>query len=178
MNETLHTHRLSRKGPVNREVSAALTRMDLGKELAKIWQLSMSRLTVRSDAARSEWMLANGEMANRMYVAQTGLAEAVYRREWNDEWSPPCPCSFRARGGEDCSGCRFEHPDERSNGPMSSQRLRMHSLGICTVQNGPSECMLETGWCCMSRARENVSRTRRLASGMETLCECKGEFDP
>ena len=102
MNETLHTHRLSRKGPVNREVSAALTRMDLGKELAKIWQLSMSRLTVRSDAARSEWMLANGEMANRMYVAQTGLAEAVYRREWNDEWSPPCPCSFRARGGEDC----------------------------------------------------------------------------
>ena len=35
---------------------------------------------------------------------------------------------------------------------MSSLRLRMHSLRINTVQNGPNECMLETGWYCMSRA--------------------------
>ena len=36
MNETLRTHRFSRKGPVNREVSSALTRMVLGKDLTKI----------------------------------------------------------------------------------------------------------------------------------------------
>ena len=35
---------------------------------------------------------------------------------------------------------------------MSSLQLRMNSLGINVVQNGPNECMLETGWYCMSKA--------------------------
>ena len=35
---------------------------------------------------------------------------------------------------------------------MPSLRLRMNSLGINVVQNGPNECMLETGWYCVSKA--------------------------
>ena len=38
MNEMLVHHRLSRNGPVNLEVSAALTRMDFGKDVTRIWQ--------------------------------------------------------------------------------------------------------------------------------------------
>ena len=38
LNEILTTHRFSRNGPVNREVSAALSRMDFGKDITKIWQ--------------------------------------------------------------------------------------------------------------------------------------------
>ena len=107
VNETLHTHRLSRNGPVNREVSAALTRMDLGKELTKIWQRLDEYVTTDSEERCSKIRMDACEMANRMHVAQTGLAEAVYRREWNDEWSPllslliPGP-GYQARGVEDC----------------------------------------------------------------------------
>ena len=38
MNETLTAHRFSRNGPMNREVSAALSRMDMGKDVTKVWQ--------------------------------------------------------------------------------------------------------------------------------------------
>ena len=38
MNAALTTHRFSRNGPVNREVSAALSRMDMGKDVTKVWQ--------------------------------------------------------------------------------------------------------------------------------------------
>ena len=47
---------------------------------------------------------------------------------------------------------RFDRPDEHSNGPMSSLRLRMNSLGIRTVSNGINECMMETGWHAMTKA--------------------------
>ena len=76
------------------------------------------------------------KMADRMYVAQVGLAEAVYRRECSDEWAPILSLSIPGTRSGGLSGCRFEHPDEHWNGPMSSLRLRMHSLGINTVQNG------------------------------------------
>ena len=82
MNETLHTHRLSRNGPVNREVSAALTRMDLGKDLTKIWRRLDEYVTTDSEERCSKIRMDACEMANRLHVAQTGLAEAVYRREW------------------------------------------------------------------------------------------------
>ena len=36
MTETLTTHRFSRNGPVNREVSATLSRMDFGKDVTKV----------------------------------------------------------------------------------------------------------------------------------------------
>ena len=49
MNETLHTHRLSRNGLVNREASAALTRMGLGKDLTKIWRRLDEYVTTDSE---------------------------------------------------------------------------------------------------------------------------------
>eukprot|EP00439_Symbiodinium_sp_Y106_P080247 s176_g19.t1 len=159
MNETLHMHRLSRKGPVNREVSAALTRMGLGKDLTKIWRRLDEYASTDSEERCSKIRMDACEMANRMHVAQTGLAEAVYRRERNDEWSPLLSLLIPGTRSGGLSGCRFEHPDEHSNGPMSSLRLRMHSQGICTVQNGPNECMLETGWYCMSRAERMFLET-------------------
>eukprot|EP00439_Symbiodinium_sp_Y106_P060088 s3562_g8.t2 len=117
MNETLTAHRFSRNGPMNREVSAALSRMDMGKDVTKV-----------------------------------GLAEAVYRREWNDEWAPILSLLIPGTRSGGLSGCRFEHPDEHSNGPMSSLRLRMNSPGINVVQNGPNECMVETAWYAMTKA--------------------------
>ena len=78
-------------------------------------------------------------------------SEAVYRREWNDERAPTLSLLVPGtrRGG--LSGCRFEHPEKHSNGP-TSLRLRMNSLGINVVQNGPNECMIETARYCMSKA--------------------------
>ncbi|CAE7330836.1 unnamed protein product, partial [Symbiodinium sp. CCMP2592] len=83
--------------------------------------------------------------------AEVKLAEAIYKREWSDE----CPIlsvllpGTRSGG---MSGCRFDHPDEHSNGPMSSLRLRMNSLDIRAVSNGINECMIETGWFAMTKA--------------------------
>ena len=88
MNETLHTHRLSRSGPVNREVADALSRMDVGKELTKIWNLLDEYVTTDSEEQCRKVRLDANELADRMYVAQVGLAEAVYRREWSDGYSP------------------------------------------------------------------------------------------
>ena len=93
-----------------------------------------------------------GAIANRLHDAQVGLAEAVYRREWNDEWAPILSLLIPETRSGGLSGCRFEHPDEHSNGPMSSLRLRMNSLGINVVQNGPNMCMVETAWYAMTEA--------------------------
>ena len=127
MNETLTTHRFSRNGPVNREVSAALSRMDMGKDVTKVWQRLDEYVTTDSQTECHKIEMDAGAIANRLHDAQVGLAEAV-----NGPRS--CPfCSGTRSGG--LSGCRFEHPDEHSNGPMSSLRLRMNSLGINVVQN-------------------------------------------
>ena len=75
----------------------------------------------------------------------------MYRREWNDEWAPILSLLIPGTRSGGLSGCRFEHPDEHSNGPISSLRLRMNSLGINMVQNGPSECMVETAWYGMTK---------------------------
>ena len=152
MNETLTTHRFSRNGPANPDVYAALSRMDIGKDATRIWQRLDEYVTTDSHTQCHKIEVEACEIANRLCEAQVGLAEAVYRREWNDEWAPILSLLIPGTRGGGLSGCRFEHPDEPSNGPMSSPRLRMHSLGINTVQNGPNECMLETGWYCMSRA--------------------------
>eukprot|EP00439_Symbiodinium_sp_Y106_P078922 s4734_g17.t1 len=152
MNETLTTHRFSRKGPVNREVSAALSRMDFGKDVTKVWQRLDEYVTTDSQTVCHKIEVEGGAIANRLRDAQVALAEAVYRREWNDEWAPILSLLVPGTRSGGLSGCRFEHPDEHSNGPMSSLRLRMNSLGINVVQNGPNECMIETAWYCMSKA--------------------------
>ena len=149
MNGTLTTHRFSRNGPVNREVSAALSRMDFGKDVTKVWQRLHEYVTPDSQTECHKIEVEGGAIAaNRLHDAQVGLAEAVYRREWNDEWAPILFLLIPGTRSGGLSGCRFEHPDEHSNGPMSSLRLRMNSLGINVVQNGP----IETAWYCMSKA--------------------------
>ena len=87
MNETL-SHRFSRNGPVNREVSAALSRMDIGKDATRIWQRLDEYVTTDSQAECHKIEVEGGAIANRLHDAQVGLAEAVYRLEWNDEWAP------------------------------------------------------------------------------------------
>ena len=62
---TLHACRLSRNGPVNREVSAALTRMDLGKDLTKIWRRLDEYVTTDSEERCSKIRMDACEMANR-----------------------------------------------------------------------------------------------------------------
>ncbi|OLP81090.1 hypothetical protein AK812_SmicGene38414 [Symbiodinium microadriaticum] len=65
MNEALAHNRLSRNGPVSLEVSAALTRMDIGRDVTRIWQ--------RLDE----------------FVTLAGTAEcAIFRREWNEDCAP------------------------------------------------------------------------------------------
>ena len=152
MNETLTTHRFSRNAPVNREVSAALSRMDMGQDVTKVWQRLDEYVTTDSQTEGDKIRMDACAIANRLYDAQVGLAEAVYRREWNDEWAPILSLWIPGTRSGGLSGCRFEHPDEHSNGPMSSLRLRMNSLGINVVQNGPNMCMMETAWYAMTRA--------------------------
>ena len=134
MNETLMTHRFSRNGPVNREVSAALSRMDFGKDITKVWQRLDGYVTTDSQTECDKIEMDACEIANRLYDAQVGLAEAVYRREWNDEWAPILSLLIPGTRSGGLSGCRFEHPDEHSNGPMSSLRLRMNSLSINVIR--------------------------------------------
>ena len=69
--------------------------------------------------------------------------EKHYRREWNEEWAPLLSVVIPGTRSGGLSGCRFEHPDEHSNCPMSSLRLRMNSLAIDIPQNGPNDCMVE-----------------------------------
>ena len=102
VNETLTTHRFSRNGPVNREVSAALSRMDIGKDATRIWQRLDEYVTTDSQTECYKIELEGGAIANRLHDAQVGLAEAVYSREWNDEWAPILSLLIPGHGVEDC----------------------------------------------------------------------------
>ena len=66
MNETLTTYRFSRNGPVNREVSAALTRMDIGKDITKIWQRLDEYVTTDSQTEFHKIEVEGGAIANRL----------------------------------------------------------------------------------------------------------------
>ena len=151
MRETLFPHKLSRNGPVNREVSNALSKMDCGADLRKTWNDLDKYVTLEDTAEMTKIETYAKGMAKVLHEAQVKLAEAVFKREWSEE----CPIlsllipGTRSGG---LSGCRFDHPDERSNGPMSSLRLRMNSLEIGPVTNRVDECMMETGWFAMTKA--------------------------
>ena len=152
MNETLVHNRLSRNGPVSLEVSAALTSMDIGRDVTRSWQRLDEFVTTDSNFECDRIIAEALAIADRLYNAQVGLAEAVYRREWNEDWAPLMSCVIPGTRSGGLAGCRFEHPDEHSNGPMSSLRLRMNSLAIDTVQSGPNDCMVETAWYAMTKA--------------------------
>ena len=152
MRETLYPHKLSRNGSVNREVSNALSKMDCGAELRKTWNDLDMYVTLEDTAEMTKIETYAKGMAKVLHEAQVKLAEAVFKREWSEE----CPILSLLMPGTrsgGLSGCRFDHPDERSNGPMSSLRLRMNSLAIGPVTNRPDECMMETGWFAMTKER-------------------------
>ena len=73
---------------MNREVSAALSRVDIGKDVTRIWQRLDEYVTTDSQTQCQKIEVEGGAIANRLHDAQVGLAEAVYRREWNHEWAP------------------------------------------------------------------------------------------
>ena len=107
--ETLVQHRLSRNGPVNLEVSAALTRMDFGKDVTRIWQRLDEFVTTDSHVECDKIVSEALAIADRLYNAQVGLAEAVYRREWNEDWAPLLSCMIPGTRSGGLAGCRFEH---------------------------------------------------------------------
>ena len=151
MRETLFPHKLSRNGPVNREVSNALNKMDCGTEVRKTWNDLDKYVTLEDTAEMTKIETYAKGMARVLHEAQVQLAEAVFKREWSEE----CPILSLLMPGTrsgGLSGCRFDHPDERSNGPMSSLRLRMNFFEIGPVTNRVDECMMETGWFAMTKA--------------------------
>ena len=151
MNEPMLPHRLSRHGPVTVEVSAALTAMDCGVELTRVWrELDNYVGTVEND--RERVVERANDLADRMLRAQVGLAETLYKREWNENTAPMMSVLLPGTQSGGTTACGFDHPDQHSNGPMSSLRMRMHSLGIQTEVNGPNNWMIETSWTQMTKA--------------------------
>ena len=59
--------------------------MDFGKDVTKVWQRLDEYVTTDSQTVCHKIEVEGGAIANRLRDAQVALAEAVYRREWNDE---------------------------------------------------------------------------------------------
>ena len=109
MNETLVHHALSRNGPVNLEISAALTRVNIGRDVMRIWQRLDEFVTTHENEECDRIIAEALAIADRLYNAQVGLAEAVLRREWNEEWARLLSCVIPGTRSGGLSGCRFEH---------------------------------------------------------------------
>ena len=67
LNEILTTPRFSRNGPMNREVSAALSRMDFGKDITKIWQRLDEYMTTDSQIEYDKIEMDACEITNWLY---------------------------------------------------------------------------------------------------------------
>ena len=80
------------------------------------------------------------------------LGEALFKREWDENTAPMLSVLLPGTRAGGTTACRFDHPDQHSNGPMSSLRMRMHSLGIQSEQNGPNNSMIESSWTGMTKA--------------------------
>ena len=115
--------------------------MSLIAMLALSWRNDRERVVERAN-----------DLADRLLRAQVGLAETLYKREWNEDTAPMLSVLLPGTRSGGTTACRFDHPDQHSNGPMSSLRMRMHSLGIQTEINGPNDWMIETSWTQMTRA--------------------------
>ena len=159
MNEPMVPHRLSRHGPVTVEVSAALTAMDCGVELTRVWNELDAYVAAVVENDRERVFERANDLADRMLRAQVGLAETLYKREWNEDTAPMLSVLLPGTRSGGTTACRFDHPDQHSNGPMSSLRMRMHSLGIQTEINGPNDWTIETSWTQMTKA-ERVFLTK------------------
>ena len=88
MNETMVRHRLSRNVPVNHEVAAAITRMDGGPKITRVWAGLDSCVTMVVESDRERLVTEACKLADRMLSAQLSLADALYRREWGEDHCP------------------------------------------------------------------------------------------
>ena len=89
------------------------------------------------------------------------LGEALFKREWDENTAPMLSVLLPGTRAGGTTACRFDHPDQHSNGPMSSLSMRMHSLGLQPEMNGPNNWMIE------SKSRATVPQQGELACGRE-----------
>ena len=73
MNETQVHHALSRNGPVNLEISAALTRMNIGRDVTRIRQRLDEFVTTHENEECDRIIAESLAIADRLYNAQVGL---------------------------------------------------------------------------------------------------------
>ena len=177
MNEPMLPHRLSRHGPVTVEVSAALTALDCGVELTRVWRELDNYVGTVVENDRERVVERANDLADRLLRAQVGLAETLYKREWNEGTAPMMSVLLPGTRSGGTTACRFDHPDQHSNGPMSSLRMRMHSLGIQTEINGPNYWMVETSWTQMTKAERLFLTKGNWACRMAIRSLGKGECD-
>ena len=71
--------RLSRNVPVNHEVAAAITRMDGGPKITRVWAGLDSCVTMMVESDRERLVTEACKLADRMLSAQLSLADALYR---------------------------------------------------------------------------------------------------
>ena len=126
--------------------------MDCGVELTRVWNELDAYVATVVENDRERVVERANDLADRMLRAQVGLAETLYKREWNEDTAPMLSVLLPGTRSGGTTACRFDHPDQHSNGPMSSLRMRMHSLGIQTEISGPNDWMIETSWTQMTKA--------------------------
>ena len=85
------------------------------------------------------------DLAERLLKTQIG-------REWDENTAPMLSALLPGTLAGGLTACKFDHPDQHSNGPVSSLTIRMSSLGINPQQNGPNNGMIETSWVTMTKA--------------------------
>eukprot|EP00439_Symbiodinium_sp_Y106_P072984 s3565_g13.t1 len=91
---------LSRHGPVTVEVAAALTAMDCGPELTRVWSELDSYVGTVVENDRERVVERANDLADRLLRAQVGLTETLYKREWNED-TAPMMFSCQERGVEE-----------------------------------------------------------------------------
>ena len=90
MNEKMVQRRLSRNGPVSVEVSNALTAMDCGVGLTRVWNELDRYITAVVESDRESVVEKANDLADRMLRAQTqtNLGEALFKRESDENTTP------------------------------------------------------------------------------------------
>ena len=148
MNEKMVQRRLSRNGPVSVEVSNALTAMDCGVGLTRVWNELDRYITAVVESDRESVVEKANDLADRMLRAQTqtNLGEALFKRESDENTTPMLSVLLSGTRAGGTTACRLDHPDQHLNGPMSSLRMRMLSLGIQPEMSGPNNLMIASGW--------------------------------
>ena len=82
--EPMVQHKLSRNGPVSLEVTA----MDIGPEITRVWNELDRFITTVVQSDRENVIERAMDLADRLVKAQIGLADTLYRREWDEVTAP------------------------------------------------------------------------------------------